>query len=227
MNTGIYEYNEQTNTITRTKQNKTDTGAGIIMLEEYKGKLAIILFHNKYKYTFEDPGGQRDNMEDLKDTASRELTEESANTFRIDKNMLKDNNAVRHYEYVGYFVYVRGPLNNNDYQIHSEIYNKNRRMISKNKAPDVWRETDTMTRIYVNELLKPNILTAKGKVNVTDVYGNKIIMSSRPKALVRKAIQVGLFNDNTTKLSVITLKKNDKCENKQKPFLNGTKCYYI
>jgi len=202
----VLKYNDQNGGLV---QNNSDTGAGAILIENYKNKngrrdAAVILFRNKHTTNYADPGGIRENIrntnrrEDLKNTASRELMEESGNFFRISQNTFDNNCAVRHGQYVGFFLQVSSKKG-----ISSKHYydNINRNNINNNAYNNIhnmhsWRETDGITRVYITDLINGNINNIRGNMKINDANGNQITISGRTKALIRNALQSNLINYN-------------------------------
>jgi hypothetical protein len=82
------------------QQLPTDTGAGVVLLENYRRgsagsyQPAVILFR-KQSGIYTDGGGRRNGNEDLRITAARELREESLNTFNLNAYSFHDNEAVK------------------------------------------------------------------------------------------------------------------------------------
>ena len=235
---GVYNINAN-NIISTSGQMNSDTGAGIILLEDYnmgtKRELSVILFKNAQNGMYMDGGGTRDNIagtnskEDLRDTARRELKEESANLFRLDKSIVNDNASVRHLNYVGYIIYVQGPKDaNNKHPIFSQLYSTNLQKIqqakSNLKAP--YTETNGITRVTVNQLIKDNIHTKQGDFPTTDAKGNNIIIQGKTKAIIRNALKANLINLNNNNFIELKLNNNFNPINPQDDFLKGTQCYY-
>lgn len=216
-------------------QNQTDTGAGVILIENYKPQNqmnyipCIILFKEKNSGKYSDGGGNRDIvhglLEDLKVTAVRELKEESMNTFRLNPNTLNDNNAVRHGSYVCYFLYVQGPQNaNGQHPIFSNYYFHNKKLIDKPSTPHHWKETDSMIRVSIAQFINDGGLLKQGDLDTIDTSGNKVTILGRTKACIRTA-----YNDNTYKNSLntlVTLSENKNYNNPNYTYLTGTSVYY-
>jgi hypothetical protein len=229
----------------------TDTGAGVFLIENYRNNAntrtedAVILFKSRHSYRYEEGGGGRDPGEDLRKTATRELKEESLNTFRLDHNILRNQDAYRHQTYVGYFVKVRGPAPGHG--IASEDYNHNLGRINHyhqqlgQEVPHDWRETNRMVRVYINDLIQgagtpggQNIHNVAGNMSVNDANGNKITIDGRTKALLRMAIcghgSTHPGTNHIPNLQPHTLNLNNNYQphaGQNQPFLNGTRVYWI
>ena len=212
-------------------QQSSDTGAGVILIENYKPKNqqnyipCVILFRDKKRGTYSDGGGNREHGENLQKTAARELKEESANMFRLSPNTLTDNNAVRHNNYVCYFLYIRGPKDkNNNYPIFSQHYYDNMKIINNSNAPSFWKETDSLVRVSIQQFIQDGGLTATGDLNTVDTNNNKITIMGRTKGCIRNAINDGTYDRALNKL--ITLNENKDYKNSNVGYLNGTKTYW-
>lgn len=230
---GIIDINERVNPpiVNISRQKSTDKGSGVILIEMYKNRLAIILFRNSLNKSYAEGGGTRDiknhKLENLKETAARELREESLNLFKFSPNKLHDRWAIRHYDYVGYFMYISGP-------IFSDYYRYNMKLLkSSHKVPDYYKETNSFTRVYIDTLLNTNLFLPNN-VNVKDVYGNNILLFGRTKALIRKAIYNNLFQIKNgvcvginLPITTLNFSNNYTSTSKKRRFLNGTKCYFI
>jgi len=83
------------------------SGAGVIILEKYKGINTITLFGKK-NIRYEDPGGLVDTGEKTYETASRECREESANLINISSDDLKmlSGEPVLVGSYMVYIIYI-------------------------------------------------------------------------------------------------------------------------
>lgn len=210
--------------IINNNQMESDSGAGVILLEKYNGKLSIILLFDKFRNKFSDPGGSREPNENLKKTAIRELEEESKNLFRLNISALNDDIAVRHKTYIGYIVYITGPNIN---PIENKYYYHNSNLINSNsKSQKDYKETDGITRVYVDQLIKDGIINNNGDMNSIDVNGNKIKIFGRTVSVIRDALKTNLINDNHSKFLELKFNNNYLDDKNQKTFLNGTKTYY-
>ena len=204
------------------KPNTKDAGAGVVLLENYtnpktrESGLAVILFRNKFNKMYTDGGGVRDKEEDIKDTARRELREESANLFRLSKDSLSNRLAVRVHKYVGYFVKLKSP-------IMSKKYFSNLDKIKRNKSPRYWRETDDFKRVFIRDFIDAGGLK-KGELKRVRTTDNKTIsIHGRAKALLRKGLEEDIIRDVGSIKPRINARFNSVGGN---TFLDGTFNYY-
>ncbi len=213
-------------------QQPTDTGAGVVLLENYRPQVgvaqpAVILFRKtNNKYT--DGGGRRTQQEDLRATAARELKEESLNTFRLNYLTLNDNDAVKlHNTYGCYFKFVSGPVDQRgNTPIYSAYYTHNHQLLSRIQGvPHDWKETNGMTRVFINQLSQDGIAQNRGDLVTTDVYGNRITIEGRTAGCIRDAFNQGILA-NVLATGPATLRENTNFRGGTKPFLIGTKCYW-
>lgn len=217
--------------ISAIQQLPTDAAAGVMLLEEYMQKNgttgpAIILFRDKKTGHFSEGGGSRNKGEDLRYTASRELKEESLNTFRLNAQTLYDANALRHHRYVCYFIRVSGPLNkNNQTPLFSSYYHHNMHVLAKAHTPHDWRETNGMTRVFIAQLEADYILNSHGDFRTRDVYGNVITITGRTAACIRNALHTNLLQGVYVG-GPLMLNENLAYSNSNHPFLKGTKVYW-
>lgn len=175
--------------------NKTISGAGVILIENYtkgynkKRGPAVILFRNRKTKRYGDGGGGRDNGEDIHDTARRELKEESCGLFRLTRKLIATSPYADHGSYIGFFVPI---FSKNG--IQSTQYRKNMDELKRVKASDEWQETDDMKRIFVLDL-DLNTLNKRGNVDLREANsGNMITVEGKTKALLRIALQKGIFD---------------------------------
>ncbi|QKF93724.1 NUDIX hydrolase [Fadolivirus algeromassiliense] len=120
-------------------------GAGILILESYIGNPVVTLFGlNGMNYT--EPGGGIEPGETPQDNAYREGREETANLVHINPNeLLQYAFPIYLKHYVAYVVYVEN-LSYQDY-----MHNIN--VIFNNCYGTTWKESNSMVRIPVNNLV--------------------------------------------------------------------------
>jgi hypothetical protein len=173
-------------------QQPTDTGAGVLLIEQYGGKNkrpALILFKGTKSGKFEEPGGKRDKKEDLRKTASRELQEESSNLFSISGNKFRDAQAVKiKNTYICYALYIQGSKMRNGSLISKMQYHTNKKQLAKHKAPYSWKETSDITHVYIDQLVKDKAYIARNRLVTTDVNGKKVVIEGRAVACIRECI---------------------------------------
>lgn len=224
---GIYNANN-----TQSKQKKTDTGSGIILVEEYydsktrKYRPVIILFKNRFFGMFEDLGGGRDSSETLKESAIREAQEESRNLFILPEELLDDKKAVRIKNYVGYIVHIKGPddrnINLKWYDYNKEIIDEHLDEVKPTKKEKSFDETIDITRIYVEQILKDGIFDIQGDFYTKNINNKTVKIFSRTKSLLRTAF----INDLIDTDEYVELYECQYRGNKEMRFLNGTKGYH-
>ena len=189
--------------------NKTYSGSGIILVDKYnnnkgRNELAIILFksqRNNMIY-YEDLGGGIDNDDLIHEnpliiTASREAYEESRGLISIkphhikskidDKSIFVDIRA-RNHNYRGYVI----GLPPNTFLIEDYIFNK-KVTENNNKIKNNMKETHDVTRFYMKDLLKDELLNNKQLI-AKDVNNNEFMIFDRSKKIIRKAYEQGIFN---------------------------------
>ena len=172
-------------------------GAGTVLVEWYKQKggrsgLSVILFRENGKYT--DAGGKRDTNNGVMDssliTAQRELKEESLGLFRLDISKMSYD-IIRPWPYYeAYFVPVKC-----DKGISKEYYKANYGVTQKNNSlPSCWKETDDMTRFFLEDLIDAGIMNTLGDLsNASDVYGSLMTIDGRAKAAIREFINLIIY----------------------------------
>lgn len=202
-----------------------DTGAGIMLLESYTNseqdltKPTLILFGRNNHY--EEGGGKREYEENHRKTATRELTEESLNTFRIDPNLLHETNAIkRRNTYVCYFLHITTP---NGIQV--QFYKNNSSLLTKNRPPHGWTKTHSMTRVCLDRLVEDGVKTpVDDPLYTLDVYGNSITLDRRTKGCVRQGWSILQKLTNTP--PIILNENLNFCKKNSPQFLKGTQCYW-
>lgn len=202
--------------------NSSDSGAGIAPIENYlnhqksRRESAIILFHDVQTGMYTVAGGMRNQNEDIEDTARREGKEESANLFRFPKTIMNGSFAVRHRNFVVYFVGLQSP-------IMSKYYDDNVKTLKNNGAPHDYLETDKMVRVYISDLEQAGVRTVAGNILCNDANGNQIKIEGRTKAVIREALNAGFIPS----LPINIPRVNGNFNDSNQPHLRGTKCYFL
>lgn len=191
--------------------NNMKLGAGILLVENYRNNIpVIILFRDKGNKMYNDGGGGKETTESLRETAVRELNEESFNTFKLNRDSLNETNSVQVKSYTCYIIGLK-----NQIDISYYYYNKN--IIEDLELPSYWKETDAITRISISQLLKDGILNNNNNnLETNDVNGNKIIINDRSKSCIKLAYLNGLISDAL----------NNSVTIKEKRGFHSTKTYY-
>lgn len=148
-------------------------GAGILIIESYKGAPVITLFGlNAMNYS--EPGGTIDPGETPEQAAYREGREETANLIHITENELAQYSIPIYLkQYVAYCVYVEN--------LSFQDYAHNVNIIFSNCGARTWKETNSMVRIPVNNLIAS---AQNGVTNAYDVNGSIVSIHNRTLALV-------------------------------------------
>jgi len=209
--------------------------AGVLLVEKYRNNFgridyAVILFYNIYKDTYEDPGGHLTERKTIQESAAKELIEESCNLFRI--NPLYLTNHIYYNGYYSFLLYVQGPTDlYGGNPIYSEYYHHNRNFIHYQNAPAEYKETDNMRRFYISDLINCGLLFNKGELICTDANGHIRRISGRTKGILRSFIAHGYIGIINNRIAInfppLTLGFNPNYQSYKKPFLNGTRSYFI
>ena len=157
-------------------------GAGILIIESYKGQPVITLF-GKDGFNYADLGGRIDPGESPEEAACREAREESANLINIGPHeIVQYSIPVKHQEYVAFIMYVDG--------IFFKDYAHNINVIFTGCNPykqKHWMETNSMARIPLNNIL----LAAQAHIDyANDVNGSVVQIRGRTMGLIRNAYNV-------------------------------------
>jgi hypothetical protein len=202
------------------QQNKVNR-AGIILIEKsYDNKKgrnepAIILFRGRSMCA--DGGGKMDKEDtNLQVTATRELIEESANLFRLNTNILKQNLSYTYNDRICYFVGINGP-------IHINYFEDNIKIISEFNVSHSWKETTRIHKFYISDLKNMDLNIPNHLTNVTDADGNTdLIIMERTKICIRD----GLFKV-FDQIQYNQLRENLNFQEGSDKFLYGTKTYQL
>ena len=199
---------------------KSNNGGVIIVEKSCDNKLgriepAIILF--KFTTWCADGGGKQ-SPEDMnsRDTAVRELREESCNLFRFDADVLNSVPMTmidNHYSL--YFVGV-------DCEINSKYFDENLALLIKNSAPRDWKETNKLHKFYISDIKKMDLSGKHILSNVLDIYGNIMTIKARTKIGIRQGL-----HDLENNLQYFTPTENLDFRYGTDEFAYGTKCYQL
>lgn len=153
------------------------SGAGVLVIEvPHSGEeLNIVVFRDKKKKAFTDPGGKCEkHHNDPKETALAELYEETATLIdaqdALSSGYVEKQIGKRRKWYRAYFLFTQ-PIRKLDY-LH------NLKKLKGMKAPKHLQETDGMVRVRLSELYKKLILDYNGPY-VYDTQGNEIKLHRR------------------------------------------------
>lgn len=194
---------------------------GIVIIEKFcdnkLGKIepAVILFKC---ITWCADGGGKQSPEDInsKETATRELQEESCNLFKFNPDILNMVPKILiEGNYSLYFVCV-------DNEINAEYFDDNLLLLKKNNAPRDWKETNKLHKFYISDLKNMDLTGEDILYNVPDIYGNLMNI----KSLTKIGIRDGLIN-REIKLDCFNLIENLDFREGNNYFTYGTKCYQL
>lgn len=210
--------------VDETKQANSDKFAGVIIVENFRNKLTLILFKNKFTGKFEEGGTTKNLSEsDLRATAVRGLWEKSKNLFRLNHNLLGDNYAVRFCDSLAYLFAI---ISNDGKHVDKTLYYQNDTKLNPNKISSNYFETDDIARISIQRLIDDKIQgPICGDFTTGDIEGKSIIICFKTANLIKTAIQSGLITTNpeTIFIKPVYLKK---MENKNpREILFGTNTY--
>jgi len=203
------------------RQKKHKKNGGIILIEyaydNKKGRCepAIILFRGRDLCS--DGGGNQDKSDtDIKDTATRELNEESANLFRLRPSTLETVPYHIDKNYTCFFVGIQN-------SIPTQYFDENLAIIKKNGGPHEWREMSQLHKFYISDLRGMNLDGDGHLSGITDADGNTNLTI---KLKTKISINYGLFQINK-QIEFIKLNENLDFQEGSNMFLRGTKCYWL
>lgn len=197
------------------------SGAGLLIFEVTDtNDLRLVLFHDKEKQAYVDPGGcmEHAHRNNPQTTAIIELFEETACLLKVDNpDVLSRHYIEREVNrkdhrpdgwYRSYILFTR-PLDKKDYQA-------NVKHLREMNAPHSLQETDDMVRISVEELYR----TVRGDKNfakVVDSKSTKVRLHKRIKELLQE-----MFRDATWIFKVMN---ESKINHYKKTEQNGLTMY--
>jgi hypothetical protein len=172
-----------------TENNRSYTGAGVIVIEDYRRSNrtipTILVARNNASQTVSDfGGGYAKKHRSLEVTASEELLEESRNLINVSHEILE---RARYFDIEGtrdtyYRVYVIKVQN-----VASKYYDHNKEIIdSSPKSTHPWKETDKIHHISLDSIDFERLLDRK-KVRINDIHDEEIEIHMR----LRKALKAG------------------------------------
>jgi hypothetical protein len=184
--------------------NKKYSGAGIIIVTKYKGKLAIILFKGIRNglTVYEGLGGNIDTdqlmtTDPLVSTAIREAFEESRGYLTIDPHTksLKQYIDIETKDSDTYYrAYLLGVLENS---IWISDYESNKKTLNENDTKKTMKETDGMAYFYVNDVIDGKFV---------DHMNNKQTLFSRTISLLNQFTESDFIRAMKNPLKLIPLK---------------------
>jgi len=216
----------------------THSGAGVILMEIYNGKLAFTMYNNQSTGRYDCPGGKIDNPTlSLEQTAVKELREESLNMFNVDPRYLGPfvDISAGHKMYRGYLLFIQGPIDKRGaHPLFSEVYYQNKKILSTSnfsphtRPPHSWSETNDIARVYVGQFIEDLKSGHHNNLLTTDAKGRSIIINGRDVKLIIAAINSGLIDQRTctTSLTVHTMRWAT-IRHSSKRFLVGTNSYEL
>lgn len=190
------------------------SGSGIMVVEKYRGKFAIILFRNRFSKKYTDLGGYIDKKDyskrdKLAITAAREAFEESCGLLLFNISKLGKN----YVDYIGYRCYIvrieSGKVTRRSFIHNMKILHK-----SKNVPKDM-KETDSMTRFYIDDLLRVGVIESRSKdLSLKDVYGKQQIIHRRARSVIVNSLKTGILQSALESKKVRLKKRQRKYLNK-------------
>lgn len=209
------------------------SGAGVMIVEDYYTKSGrvepcILLVKNGSSNLFTDFGGSYEKTHsDLRETAHKELREESRNLFNISGKYLKKyvdipvgiTGSVKQIYYRVYIIKING--------ISRKYFNHNKTLMDKLHkqgvhVPRSWRETSDVAHVPFRNI-DFNLLGARGQIILTDIDGNRIQLHGRAKRCIYYS-QAILYNVMSEKPLA---KKSNIKKHKSNSWTNGTYTYYL
>ena len=144
-------------------KSKRITGSGIFLIITSTKYPASILLIQERNGKYCDPGGRIDSGYTSEKSAIKELREETYNTFYLNESNLSDKITIG--EYDCFFINI----NDNEYE---KNYFNNKKILSKKKIPSSWRETQSIGRFNLNNLIqsiKTNNKKVKGRIRGKEI----------------------------------------------------------
>ena len=168
------------------------SGAGVFIVEVPRNgsEIRLVLFHDKRKHAYADPGGkceqQKHNGKPQR-AALDELYEESASLLKANRRTLNGAYVERETKRRGR--YYRAYFLITD-QLSSKEYKRNVRKLREMNAPHYLQETDRMARIRLSEAFraidrKPN---AK-RLYANTVGGKQVLLHRRVVDMLREVFR--------------------------------------
>lgn len=187
-------------------------GAGILIIESYKGHNVVTLFGGRND-VYEDLGGHIDSGETPKETACREAREESANLLTIKPYQLDQIAHEVHLDsYASFLIYLIG--------LRKKYYNLNSMHIMKKCKSGHWKETIKMIRIPLRNMIR----AAEQHINIVpDINGKERTIRSRTMGIIRR----GRVELNAILLNSPQLVKLKKVTESRMKCLVGTWTYKL
>lgn len=195
-------------------------GSSYIPIVVHDGKFVCVLFKSRAKI-YCDLGGHREENESCPEaTCSREVMEESLNTFNVNPEGLRVFSG-------GYYCYFN-VISNITLDNITAIYEKNKKIIYKSKLPKVWKETykvDFFPLINIFYLLNDpktheNIKNKKTNFLCQNILGREKYIFIRPLMFIKNAFINNFFQIKNKQVvtilpskKIFIVKKNNSQEN--------------
>lgn len=209
--------------------------SGVLLIEKFRNRYnivdyCVILFYNHNRGYYDDPGGHLMKKKTIKESAARELVEETCNLFRINPLYLTD--YVNADGYYSFLAYIQGPKNRNGENVLDLNYYYNNRNIifSNNSAPAHYKETSDVQRFYISDIINNGLFyRSNNHLECNDVNG--IIRKISPRAInvLRHCFMYNYLTiiDNKVQVNLRPMTLGFYPFFESKSFLNGTSCYFI
>lgn len=210
--------------------------ASILILEEYytnntgRSEPALIMLNDSNWNNYVEPGGRIENNDNvldiiLKETAARELQEETMNTFFMNKNNLNNVEYVDFYDEIykkygrTFVICIQGGI------FDEKIYYHNKKIINKSHGNNVWKETNEISRFYLSDIYECLKKDLNKNVLCKDAHGETHKIYNKTAKLIKLANDNDLFKNKKflQNIMFVKLKNYDGSEN----FLQNTKTYEI
>lgn len=160
------------------------SGAGVFIIQNYKGRNVVVLFGNNTEYS--DPGGTIDFGETSIEAACREAREESGNLLKLEPKILRNIAIpIQHRNYMSYFIYIKNLSLKDYYHNMNLIYSK-----CDPYKHHHWMETNRATRINLDELIKNSVMNNN---LIRDIDGRVIRVRRRVLEVMREALRRNIF----------------------------------